>query len=683
MECRASIVRIFFVSTLLGHSRIAAQPVEVDPNFNDPGAEHWGWSTATVDEVSTILLRARTSGRTLEDLRFDWFDIDPIGPEVDPDHSPGPLTTWPYSDARLRMSPPPGDRAEIFDILYPLKPFCRGDVLISVAADGISHGDDYVQVYILSAEAARAAGGVYMYAMDKVVRPAITASYVPVMSDFYYLGQRDVDNPDNYDFNSIADNAAVGDFRNGQRQAAAYIRIVVRDIDEVDICRVTLFREGTYWPDPVGGLRPHFNETDVTRWSPQLSWAGALYAASYDVYFGRGSQQLAFRDNTTETSWVIPEKLDPGTYYYWRVDSRNSCGAVEGDVSRFVTCHDVARPTGLEASQGTYCDKVHLNWDRVDHADTFWIYRGSTLLERDWATRAYDDLSAPPGFTHRYKVFACGACGCGEFSDAAEGWLNVPGQPDNIGASDGAHCDKVRVTWDAAYGAAYYKVYRNETRIGGDIVGTSYDDGSAVAGTTYSYTVKAHNDCGDSTASDSDSGHATCTECTYSVSPASSTVPTSGGSESFAVTTASGCSWTAVSNRSWITITSGSNGSGNGTVSYSVSSNSSPSARTGTITAGGNSHTVSQFGLEVSDFHPADEQQSWANDCGSCTPARCGNSRIETCELLKYMAAWKRGDHDDSASVLRSIYLWKSGECYTWSDPEQRFVPDSCGSPSP
>jgi hypothetical protein len=59
------------------------------------------------------------------------------------------------------------------------------------------------------------------------------------------------------------------------------------------------------------------------------------------------------------------------------------------------------------------------------------------------------------------------------------------------------------------------------------------------------------------------------------------------------VTTTAGCNWTATSNDSWITVTSGANGSGNGTVSYSVQANTGP-ARTGTITAGGQTFTVNQ-----------------------------------------------------------------------------------------
>jgi hypothetical protein len=89
---------------------------------------------------------------------------------------------------------------------------------------------------------------------------------------------------------------------------------------------------------------------------------------------------------------------------------------------------------------------------------------------------------------------------------------------------------------------------------------------------------------------------ATSVSCTYSISPTSQSFNSSGGTGSVDVTTQSGCSWTAISNVSWITITSGSSGTGNGTVNYSVSTNTG-SQRTGTITIAGETFTVTQEGI--------------------------------------------------------------------------------------
>lgn len=81
--------------------------------------------------------------------------------------------------------------------------------------------------------------------------------------------------------------------------------------------------------------------------------------------------------------------------------------------------------------------------------------------------------------------------------------------------------------------------------------------------------------------------------CTYSISPGSQNVASGGGAVSVSVTAPGGCAWTAVSNAPWITISSGSTGSGNGTVQLSVAANSDGERR-GTVTIAGQTYTVVQ-----------------------------------------------------------------------------------------
>ncbi|HEX8492025.1 MAG TPA: M36 family metallopeptidase [Pyrinomonadaceae bacterium] len=101
-------------------------------------------------------------------------------------------------------------------------------------------------------------------------------------------------------------------------------------------------------------------------------------------------------------------------------------------------------------------------------------------------------------------------------------------------------------------------------------------------GTTHTAATDLPSDCGGT--------------CTYSISPTSATQPAGGGTGSVSVTAGAGCSWTAVSNATFITITGGSSGSGNGTVTYSVAANGSTSQRTGTLTIAGRTFTVTQAG---------------------------------------------------------------------------------------
>lgn len=81
--------------------------------------------------------------------------------------------------------------------------------------------------------------------------------------------------------------------------------------------------------------------------------------------------------------------------------------------------------------------------------------------------------------------------------------------------------------------------------------------------------------------------------CSYSISPMSASYTSAGGSGIVSVIAGSGCAWTAVSGASWITITSGASGSGNGAVNYSVATNAG-AARSGTITVASQTFTITQ-----------------------------------------------------------------------------------------
>jgi glucose/arabinose dehydrogenase len=83
-------------------------------------------------------------------------------------------------------------------------------------------------------------------------------------------------------------------------------------------------------------------------------------------------------------------------------------------------------------------------------------------------------------------------------------------------------------------------------------------------------------------------------ECMYVISPTSRSHPAGGGSGSITVMTDVRCAWQATASDNWITITSGCCGSGNGTVSYTVASNTTGAGRKGTITISGRTFTVKQ-----------------------------------------------------------------------------------------
>jgi hypothetical protein len=91
--------------------------------------------------------------------------------------------------------------------------------------------------------------------------------------------------------------------------------------------------------------------------------------------------------------------------------------------------------------------------------------------------------------------------------------------------------------------------------------------------------------------------------CTYSISPSSQSFSAASGTGSVSVmASGTSCTWQASSGVSWVTITGGSSGTGNGTVGYSVAANSSTSSRSGTLTIAGQTFTVTQSGAASCSF---------------------------------------------------------------------------------
>jgi hypothetical protein len=80
--------------------------------------------------------------------------------------------------------------------------------------------------------------------------------------------------------------------------------------------------------------------------------------------------------------------------------------------------------------------------------------------------------------------------------------------------------------------------------------------------------------------------------CTYSINPQELKIGDQGGAGEVAVSAGAGCSWTATSNESWITITQGATGNGTGTVRFNVGANTKP--RSGTLSIAGRSFKVEQ-----------------------------------------------------------------------------------------
>ena len=115
--------------------------------------------------------------------------------------------------------------------------------------------------------------------------------------------------------------------------------------------------------------------------------------------------------------------------------------------------------------------------------------------------------------------------------------------------------------------------------------------------------------------------------CSYVVTPATLAASPAGGSAGpISVTTATGCSWAASSNASWITFPSGSSGSGSGSLTLSVAAGL-PTARTGNVTIEGHTVTVTQPGVCSYSINPTSmvvDRKRETSSVAVSAPAGCG-----------------------------------------------------------
>lgn len=82
--------------------------------------------------------------------------------------------------------------------------------------------------------------------------------------------------------------------------------------------------------------------------------------------------------------------------------------------------------------------------------------------------------------------------------------------------------------------------------------------------------------------------------CNYTLTPTSQNFTFAGGNSFFNVQSPTGCSWTAIESCSWVSITSGSSGSGNGVVNFLIDPNSTSSQRNCSIDVQGQIFSITQ-----------------------------------------------------------------------------------------
>jgi hypothetical protein len=223
-------------------------------------------------------------------------------------------------------------------------------------------------------------------------------------------------------------------------------------------------------------------------------------------------------------------------------------------------------------------------------------------------------------------------------------------------------------------------------RIKINATGSNVDPGTMDYGAHYYWKVQADDHNGGVTTVDHWDFYTESPSCTYSISSTSMSWRSCGGSDWVFVTAPGGCDWTATSNDSWITIISGSSGSGDGSVNYSVSSYEGTSPRTGTMTIAGKTFTVTQDGVGCTySIDPSSEYFSSFGGSGSVSvtaPGGCDWTATSNASWITItLGSSGSGDGavdylvSNSSTSFRTGTMTIAGKTFTVTQGEQSASP--------
>ncbi|MDI6787838.1 MAG: hypothetical protein QME51_05660 [Planctomycetota bacterium] len=273
---------------------------------------------------------------------------------------------------------------------------------------------------------------------------------------------------------------------------------------------------GTVWsfvtvpaPPPVvtSPMPPHLAiEVPLTQ---TLSWASALRATSYDVYFGTTSPGT-FIGNQAVTSYT-PSSLSYITTYYWRIDSKNTGGTTTGNIWSFQTQPPapakVTSPTPPSPAADVPITQV-LSWAPVTYASSYNVYFGSTnppSLVDNTAITSYNPGLLSYNATYHWRIDSRNLTA----TTTGDAWifLTAPPPPPQVtssnpisGATD-VPLGRI-LTWTPASGATSYDVYLGTTTTPGYIANTattSYNPGALTPTITYYWRIDSRNISGPTT----------------------------------------------------------------------------------------------------------------------------------------------------------------------------------------
>ncbi|MBM4116005.1 MAG: hypothetical protein FJ252_09060, partial [Phycisphaerae bacterium] len=255
----------------------------------------------------------------------------------------------------------------------------------------------------------------------------------------------------------------------------------------------------------------------------EVSWLSALGATQYEVLRSQGGASAAViatiggQNGSPPPLGYTDESVVPAVQYSYSVRARGAVGVSAASAANGGHA-GLPPPAAVSATDGTLAAGVRVTWQASAGATGYRIFRSSgvaTPIQVGSVTApvvSFDDNTAVVGTLYTYAVRSVGAqAGSQSALSSGDGGYRLLPAPVNVQASDGTSAAHVLVTWSALSGATGYRVLRSQaggtpTMIASVSGTTSVQDASAVAGTVYSYTVRAIFQAGESLPSQADSG---------------------------------------------------------------------------------------------------------------------------------------------------------------------------------
>jgi len=213
-----------------------------------------------------------------------------------------------------------------------------------------------------------------------------------------------------------------------------------------------------------------------------IEWASVPSANKYKIKYeisNKRNKKTKTGDTLIMDTFFKKENLDYSSDYIYCVTAVNKTGesgCSKENTKEFETLNVPQEPSNLEAFPLS-ADSIELSWNAVEEAKSYVIYicdadrRGKKSCDSLYSTSntKYTHSGLKPNKEYEYGLVAKNAAGPSDTAYIREKTLILP--PTKIKKEEEFGLDSVKISWQKAEGASYYRIYRKEKNGDSSLVG--------------------------------------------------------------------------------------------------------------------------------------------------------------------------------------------------------------------